>query len=99
MRNLVLALVFLAVPTLVVAQQADPATDLTVPTVELQQSTPATPAATDAAGAEPADQAPVDAQSETVTTDAAVMQDPTQPRWWWLVGAIVVAGIILAVIL
>jgi hypothetical protein len=60
---------------------------------------PAAAAAQDAS----ADQAAVgstDVESEarSADTEEAVRQDPSTRQWWWLVGAIVVAGIILAVL-
>jgi hypothetical protein len=39
-----------------------------------------------------------EARNSVVAEEALVRQDPTTRSWWWLVGAIVVAGIILAVI-
>jgi hypothetical protein len=99
MRKLVLALAFLALPTLAVAQQAEVTPEFGAPKVEMQQSTPTSPAAVDAVSTDRADDAAATTEAPAPADNAAVMQDPTQPRWWWLVGAIVVAGIILAVIL
>jgi hypothetical protein len=101
MRTLIVALAFLALPAMVVAQQAEQAADITPPQVEMQQTTaPSSPASADVADAERFDRDQTEVQSQT-SADAAVAQagDPTQRGWWWVVGAIVVAGIILAVIL
>jgi microcystin-dependent protein len=46
--------------------------------------------------------APVQVEAQTTVTGSnaeAAMQPATPMNWWWLVGAIVIAGIILAVIL
>jgi len=46
--------------------------------------------------------APVQVEAQTTVTGSsaeAAMQPTTPMNWWWLVGAIVIAGIILAVIL
>lgn len=101
MRALVLTLALFAVPALAVAQQADLQDEAATPQVQLQKTTPASPApAADAADTEvPADQ-PVTVESSSAADDApAQAGDPTTARWWWLVGAIVVAGILLAVLL
>jgi hypothetical protein len=99
MRTLVLALAFLALPAMAVAQQADQTTDFKAPQVEIQQSTPSSPAAVDVVQAERTDRSQADVQSQTVVDDAAIQGGPTTQSWWWLVGAIVLAGILLAVLL
>lgn len=99
MRTLVATLLFLAIPTFAAAQQQSDALGET-PVVELQQSqTPAPTAATSSVDAETAD---TEVQMENRTTqadDVAAMQEPATRQWWYLVGAIVVGGIILAVLL
>jgi hypothetical protein len=40
-----------------------------------------------------------EATNTAVADEAIVRQDPTNRNWWWLVGAIVLGGIILAAIL
>jgi hypothetical protein len=102
MRVLVLTIAFLAFPALAIAQQAaQEAGDVTSPRVELQQSTPSSPAADvvgAGTGAEDADVQPV--TGEASAADAAAQAgDPTTARWWWLVAAIVVAGVVLAALL
>jgi cytochrome c-type biogenesis protein CcmH/NrfG len=100
MRVLVLTLAFLALPALAMAQQANGLGDVTTPEVQLEQTTPqsqATPATSDIAEMEAPGDRQVEAQSQTVVNDAAMQQSPAT-NWWWLVGAIVLAGIILAVI-
>ncbi len=96
MRTLVAVMLFLAIPTFAAAQQATDAVEA-APVVELQQSTaPTTAAAVDAEAPAP------DIQLETQSSQAdqpAAMQDPATRQWWYLVGAIVVGGIILAVLL
>lgn len=112
MRVVIAALVLLALPTLVSAQQpADLVDDVpavmdaaastdaeAAPTVRLERSSP-----DQALGADPGE-TNVDGPVEAQTRDAPVEQDAafqdlgSQP-WWYLVGAIVVAGVILAVLL
>lgn len=100
MRTLIVALAFLAFPAMAVAQQADQSAELTPPQVEMQQTTPSSPASVDAVETERSDHNQSEVQSQTMSNDAAAqVGDPTQQRWWWVVGAIVVAGIILAVLL
>lgn len=100
MRNLIVALVFLALPTLAVAQQADQTADLKPPQVELQQTTPPSPATVDVVEKDRTDRQQADVQTQSVANDAAAQAgDPTTTRWWWLVGAIVLAGVLLAAIL
>jgi cytochrome c-type biogenesis protein CcmH/NrfG len=101
MRVLILTVACLALPALALAQQAGERGDLVTPTVQLEQTTPpaqATPAAVDIAEVEAFKERPAEAKTQTLADDAAVLQDPTTARWWWLVGAIVLAGIILAAI-
>lgn len=101
MRALILTLALIAVPALAVAQQAEIQGDLSTPKVQLERTTPATPApAADVADTEGSDYQPVTVESRSAP-DAAAAQagDPTTARWWWLVGAIVVGGILLAVLL
>jgi hypothetical protein len=101
MRVLVLTAAFLVFPAVAIAQQAvQDVGDVPPPSVELQQTVPASPAAADAEGAEGADVQPVSVEARTGAADAAAQAgDPTTTRWWWLVGAIVVAGIVLAALL
>jgi hypothetical protein len=40
----------------------------------------------------------VEAQNTVTGQSAAAVAQPTQTNWWWLIGAIVVAGIILMVL-
>jgi hypothetical protein len=44
------------------------------------------------------DRQEVDNVRSVVADEAVVRQDPSTRQWWWLVGAIVVAGVILAVL-
>lgn len=102
MRTLVAVMLFLAIPTFAAAQQASDALDAT-PVVELQQST--APASVDVTPASPTTQleaSDTDVQMETQNTqavEAAAMQDAPNRQWWYLVGAIVVGGLILAALL
>jgi cytochrome c-type biogenesis protein CcmH/NrfG len=101
MRVLVLTLAFLALPALAMAQQATDLEDGTAPAVQLEQTTPQSQTAqahNDIAELEAPGDRQVEAQSQTLADDAAMQQAPAT-SWWWLVGAIVLAGIILAVIL
>jgi hypothetical protein len=102
MRTLVAVLLFLAIPTFAVAQQASDALEAT-PVVELQQST--SPTSVDVTPPSPTtqlDAVDADLQVEAQATqanEAAAMQQGPDRQWWYLVGAIVVGGLILAVLL
>lgn len=101
MRRFLLALAFLAVPTMVAAQQQGIADREADPAVELQQSMDPAPTL-DAERAGPDEVAPQLPAVESSRADepAAVQEGgPTTRGWWWLVGAIVAGGIILAVLL
>jgi hypothetical protein len=98
MRTLVAVMLMLAIPTFATAQQADDPVDIN-PVVEMERSTTA---ASSAPAAVDADASATDVEVQTreaPVEDAATMQDPATRQWWWLVGAIVVGGIILAVLL
>jgi hypothetical protein len=98
MRVLVLTLAFLAFPALAIAQQAPlEAGDMAAPHVEMQQTTPASPAVADVPGTQNSETQPAAVEASAATPDAPAAQagDPTTARWWWLVGAIVVAGILI----
>lgn len=102
MRTLVAVMLFLAIPTFAAAQQASDALEAT-PVVELQEST--APASVDATPASPTTQleaSDTDLQMETQNTqadEAAAMQEPATRQWWYLVGAVVVGGLILYLLL
>lgn len=96
MRTLLSLVLLLAIPAFASAQEAD-ALDAT-PVVEMQQSNTVTsgPAAVDVE----AQDADNEIQSQDLPTqDAAEMQEPGSRQWWWLVGAIVVGGLLVALIL
>lgn len=95
MRVFILALAFLAVPALAAAQQADLSADPAAPTVQLEQS------ASETADAPAPQLQEVTLEERSVTPDEAALQEegPASTEWWYLVGAIVVGGIILAVLL
>jgi len=97
MRTFILGLMFLAVPALAVAQQADFQEEPIEARVQMEQTTPA--AAVDAADAETVEGELAEVRSHRVVEEAAVQDGgPTTMRWWWLVGAIVVGGILVAVL-
>jgi hypothetical protein len=101
MRVFFLVLAFLALPAVALAQQPPEApAEREVPKLEVQQ-TATPPAVTVEVETETADVERAAAETAAQGQDAAAQQpgDPTQARWWWLVGAIVVAGILLAAIL
>lgn len=95
MRTLVALMLVLAIPTFAAAQQAADPADAT-PVVELERTTPE--ANTTVERVAPATDVEVEKRDAPVE-DAAAMQEPGTRQWWWLVGAIVVGGLILAVIL
>lgn len=105
MRTMIALLLVLAIPTFAAAQQqADPVDDVQ-PVVEMQESavapTDAAPAA-NASATDAMDAAGADVEVETRAVpveDAAEMQELGSRSWWWVVGAVVVGGLILAVIL
>jgi hypothetical protein len=43
-------------------------------------------------------QAPVRAEQQVNAEAAAAVAQPTRTNWWWLVGAIVVAGVIISIL-
>ena len=97
MRFLIALALILAIPAFASAQQADAAAEAT--TVQLEQSitaddTPYAPVqagtATDAEQATDAADAP---------TEATAVQEPASRNWWYIVGAVVVGGLIVALLL
>jgi hypothetical protein len=98
MRILGTLLLLLAFPTFASAQQADAVEE--APVVELQQSTPSPSVDPASAHAEaPAPDVEVQSRDIPAESPAAAMQEPGSRQWWYLVGAIVVGGLILAVLL
>ncbi len=100
MRTLGTLLLLLAIPTFAAAQQADAAdvADL-APVVELEQSTPS-PAVSPATVSADAPTPDVEIQSRDIPAEQpAAMQEPGSNQWWYLVGAIVVGGLIIALLL
>lgn len=104
MRTIIGLGLLLALPTLAAAQQtAQSQEGDAAPVVELQQSVPAPAAAAPAAATshraiDTAPDAAVDAATAEAA-DVAMQAGPESRQFWYLVGAIVVAGIILAVLL
>lgn len=112
MRKLLpLALVLVMAGSAEAQQQTQPASPGDVPTVEVRPAQATGPisqktGALDLRTVEP-ERLPTDEASAGVLAEAvngavagdALRQDPTTRSWWYLVGAIVVGGIILAVIL
>ena len=97
MKLLGTLLLLLALPTFASAQQADVADE--APVVELQQST-ASPTVGPADMSADAPAPEVEAQSRDLPDESpAAMQEPGSRQWWYLVGAIVVGGLILALVL
>lgn len=103
MRMIIGLALLLTLPAVAAAQQTAPAQQGdAAPVVELQQSIPAPTAAPAPATAAPDLQTQPDAGVEAAPADAAdaeMQAGPESRRFWYLVGAIVVAGIILAVVL
>lgn len=98
MRFIIALALLVAIPSFAVAQQpADPVED--APIIELQQTTPDRATETAAPEIAPDVQTQQEATEAPAADDVADMQDPATKQWLYLVGAIVVAGIILAVIL
>lgn len=97
MRTLVAVMLMLAIPTFAAAQQAPDALD-TEPVVQMERSTPDVDMTSDMDAQAPVTNVEVEKRDAPVE-DAATMQDPNTRQWWWLVGAIVLAGVILAVLL
>ncbi len=97
MRTLAPLFLLLALPTFAAAQQADVTDE--APVVELQQST-AAPTVSPASMNADAPAPDVEIQSRDIPAEnPAAMQDAGSRQWWYLVGAIVVGGLILAVLL
>lgn len=97
MRTLLTAVLLLAIPAFATAQDSDVLD--TAPVVEMQQSNTAMTSAPAAVEVEAQD-ADVEVQTQDLPSqDAAEMQEPGSRQWWWLVGAIVVGGLLVALIL
>lgn len=97
MRTLLSLVLLLAIPAFATAQEAD-VMDAT-PVVEMQQSNTTVTNAPATVDVEAQD-ADIEVQSQDLPTqDAAEMQEPGSRQWWWLVGAIVVGGLIVALLL
>lgn len=97
MRTLVAFILMLAIPTFAAAQQAPESLDAE-PVVELERSTPDVNLTSDMDAEAPVNDVEVE-KRDAPLEDAAAMQDPNTRQWWWLVGAIVLAGVILAVLI
>lgn len=97
MRTVLSLVLLLAIPAFASAQEAD-VLDPT-PVVEMQQSNTTVTSSPAAVDVEARD-ADVEVQSQDLPIqDAAEMQEPGSRQWWWLVGAIVVGGLLVALIL
>lgn len=97
MRTILSLVLLLAIPAFATAQEAD-VMDAT-PVVEMQQSNTTVTSAPAPVDVEAQD-ADIEVQSQDLPTqDAAEMQEPGSRQWWWLVGAIVVGGLLVALIL
>lgn len=97
MKTLVAFMLMLSIPTFAAAQQAPESLDAE-PVIQLERSTPDVNLTSDMDATAPVTDVEVE-QRDAPVEDAAAMQDPNTRQWWWLVGAIVLGGIILAVIL
>lgn len=95
MRVLLTAIILLALPAALTAQEA---ADEIPAEVQLQQSV-----STDLAEPAPSEVVPsIDPAIESADAAeeaAAVVQDPGSRSWWYIVGAVVVGGLILALLL
>ena len=98
MRTMLLALLLVAIPSLAAAQERTD-TDATVPPVELQSSIDQTQLTTpDLAPVEVAPDRDVEARSAPAD-DAAAAQEVGSRQFWTIVLAVVVGGIIVAVLM
>jgi hypothetical protein len=99
MRRILIALAFLAVPALVEAQQPDADIQEAAPTIQLEESVPGAPTLEAVDVDAPAPQLPAVESSRADQPADAQEGGPATREWWWLVGAIVAGGIILAILL
>lgn len=99
MRTILTLALLLAIPTFAAAQQQADPVDMATPTIQLEQSTPASSTMAPAASADaPAADVEVEARTTAPADDAAEMQEPGSRNWWWIVGAVVVGGLIVVLI-
>lgn len=102
MRTLIAALLLIAIPTFAAAQERADPIDMATPTVQLEQSTPAPAGPAPAAQVDVIDRdvdTPVEAEARTAPVDDVVdIQEPGSRNWWWIVGAVVVGGLIVALL-
>ena len=101
MRRILLALAFLAVPTLAAAQQTGDADREADPAIGLEQTVTPAPALEAGPTGPNAVTPQLPAVESSRADEPAAVQEggPQTKQWWWLVGAIVAGGIILAILL
>ena len=96
MRFILASILVLAIPAGVAAQQSDLAD---AAPVQLEQSV----TSQDAASGPVAPTAATDSERAVESADApaenAALQDPGSRQWWWIVGAVVVGALIVALVL
>ncbi|MBW3552759.1 MAG: hypothetical protein KY466_04565 [Gemmatimonadetes bacterium] len=100
MRFILACILVLAIPAGVSAQQADQGDPSDAAPVQLEQ----TVTSEDAAPGPVAPAASTDSERSVESADApaenaAVLQDPGSRQWWWIVGAVVVGALIVALVL
>lgn len=100
MRTTLIALLALALPTVLTAQEASEL-DGDAPRVQIEQTTDAAESPAPALDRVDLDaERTVDAENRTSTADeAAAMQEPRSRNFWYIVLAVVVGGIIVAILL
>jgi len=87
-RLMIVALALVAVPVSVSATESTPRNASPISVVERVAAVPFVEQV----------QVPVRAERQDVEAAAEMALQPTRMTWWWLVGAIVVAGIIIAAV-
>ncbi|HUG39840.1 MAG TPA: hypothetical protein VMM12_05120 [Longimicrobiales bacterium] len=99
MRTTLIALLALALPTVLTAQEASEL-DGDAPRVQIEQTTDAAESPAPALDRVELDaERTVDAENRTSTADAAAVQEPGSRQFWYIVLAVVVGVIIVAVLL
>ena len=96
MRFLIALALILAIPAFASAQQADAAE---ATTVQLEQSITADETPYAPVQAETSTDAEQATDAADGPTEATVVQEPASRSWWYIVGAVVVGGLILALLL
>ena len=100
MRFILATILMLAIPAGLNAQQAAEADQLDAAPVQLEQSVTTQDAAHGPVSPEATPDADVSVDAADAPADnAAALQEPNSRQWWYIVGAVVIGGLIVALLL